>query len=347
MALTQIPTNLVHKAWGKKLWNETRKEMYISKFIGKDETNIIQEKYELKGKAGDTLTFGLVMKLDGQGVDGDNKLTGNEEALSIYDDSVTVNQKRNGVRLKGKMDEQKSRYDLRTTAKNSLKIWLQEWLQKAIICHLSGDTSFISDFPAAADSPSTNRILYGGDATSKVSIASGDYFTTQEIDRLVYTAKAADPKIHPVVVNGKEYYVCIIHPRQAYTLRQDTTWSNAQKDAQNRGDDNPLFTGALGIWNNTIVHEHEDILTYSDYGAGVNLPAARALFLGRQAGLLARVDEVSWKEDLTSDEADYGNRPGFSVGVIIGMRKATFNSEDFGVIALDTYAAAPTGSAHS
>jgi hypothetical protein len=37
---------------------------------------------------------------------------------------------------------------------------------------------------------------------------------------------------------------------------------------------------------------------------------------------------------------DYGNQLGVAAGSIFGVKKSVFNSKDFGVIALDTYAIA-------
>jgi hypothetical protein len=45
---------------------------------------------------------------------------------------------------------------------------------------------------------------------------------------------------------------------------------------------------------------------------------------------------MSWVEELF----DYENQLGVSAGLIFGMKKTQFNSEDFGTIVVPTYAAA-------
>jgi N4-gp56 family major capsid protein len=91
-----------------------------------------------------------------------------------------------------------------------------------------------------------------------------------------------------------------------------------------------------------VLHSHESAIRFSDYGAGTNLPAARALFMGRQAGVVAYGTagglRFTWKEEVD----DYGNEPTVVAGTIIGVKKTRFNGKDFGVMALDTYAKNPT-----
>ena len=129
---TEIPMNLVEKAWSKQLWKEAEKENFFSKFTGEGQDNIIQVKTELKKEAGDQITIPLVMRLTGDGVTGDSILEGNEEKLQFYDCKVTVDQIRHAVRLEGQMEEQKTALNLRQAAKDGLKLWMIEKQEKMI-----------------------------------------------------------------------------------------------------------------------------------------------------------------------------------------------------------------------
>ena len=88
--------------------------------------------------------------------------------------------------------------------------------------------------------------------------------------------------------------------------------------------------------NNVVLHSHESVIRYNDYGAGNNVLAARALFMGRQAGVVAYGTagglRFTWKEETD----DYGNEPTVAAGTIIGVSKTRFNQRDFGVISVDT-----------
>ena len=93
--------------------------------------------------------------------------------------------------------------------------------------------------------------------------------------------------------------------------------------------------------NNVVLHSHESAIRFSDYGAGANLPAARALFMGRQAGVVAFGSTGGLRFDWSEETQDHGNEPVVAAGIIIGVKKTRFNSKDFGVFAVDTYAVDP------
>jgi len=122
--------------------------------------------------------------------------------------------------------------------------------------------------------------------------------------------------------------VAIVHPYDATNLRQDPVWSQAQRDANIRGESNPIFTGALGVWNGIVVHEHEYVYRTND-GSG-SAQVARNILCGQQAGVIAWGAPVQWVEK----SFDYGNSWGISVGAIFGVIKPIFNSLDYGVMTL-------------
>ena len=145
----------------------------------------------------------------------------------------------------------------------------------------------------------------------------------------------ATPKVPPLMINGEPHYVMILHPYQVFDLQKDSEYLQAVREAHIRGEKNPIFTGALVEIDGVILHKHSRCLTFSDYGSTVNLPAARSILCGRQAGLLAKGTEgPEWHEELI----DRGNRYSIGGDMIFGIKKAVFNSKDFAVIACDTYA---------
>src|SRR5262245_34562777 len=233
------------KRWAAQVWVEFPKLIYWNKFMGKGINSCIQIKEELSGQAGDKITFSLPRKLQGAGVTGDSDLENAEEAMSTYSDDVTIDQKRNAIRLKGRMSERRTAYQQRMVAKELLTTWLAETVDADI-------------FAALDASPSTS--IYGGAATSTATVAVGDYLTTALITKAKTKAKKALPKIWPIKVGNKDYYVLVIHPDQEHDLKVfDASWAQAQREAQMRGDDNPIFEGSVGVWDGVIVHCHEDI----------------------------------------------------------------------------------------
>jgi N4-gp56 family major capsid protein len=318
------------KRWAAQAWVELPKLIYWTKFMGKGLNACIQQKDELQAKPGDLITFSFIKKLTGVGTDEDaqgvNGLEGAEEAISPFTDTVGIKHLRHGVRLKGRLSEKRTAYDQRVVAKDLLTTWMAETIDKSIFTAFDLNTH-------------ATHFIYGGAATSTATIAAGDYMTTALLTKAKTKAKKADSvtssgKIWPIKVGTDEYYVAVISPDQEHDLKvHDASWAQAQREAQNRGKDNPIFTGALGIWDGVIIHSHENISTPVNWGAGGTLTGALGMFVGRQAGAFAWGFMPSWVEK----EFDYGNSTGFAVGACWGMKKAIFNAFDHAFFSLATY----------
>ena len=307
------------KRWRARIWEELPKLIYWNKFMSTDENSVIVVFEDLEKQAGDTIHYTMTRKLQGSGVIGDADLEQQEEVPQSFMDSIVINQKRNAVRLKGRMSERRTAWNQRKSAKNSLTTWMAETID--------------ADIFAAIDlSPSTS--IYGGSASSIATIAVGDYLTTALITKAKTKAKKAVPKIWPVKVGNKEYYIGIISPDQEHDLKvNDATWAQAQREAQQRGDDNPIFEGSVGVWDGVIIHVHENIATATNFGAGTNLPGAYAMFVGRQAGGFCWGESPRWVEK----EFDFGNKVGFAIGAIYGVKKSVFNAVDYSMFSIRTY----------
>lgn len=319
-ANTTVPVGLVEKAWSKQLWKEAEKENFFSKFTGEGQDNIIQVKTELKKEAGDQITIPLVMRLTGDGVTGDSILEGNEEKLQFYDCKVTVDQIRHAVRLEGQMEEQKTALNLRQSAKDGLKLWMIEKQEKMIV-------------DALVANPTAGNVVYPDGRNAENAIADGDVMSTALISKAMRKAKTATPKVRPVNVNGKKYYVMLVDNYQARDLKNDEKWLQAQYNCAERGIDNPIFSGMLGVYDGVVLHEYEN-LPRTATGAS-NAKVGHALLLGCQAGIKGVAKEASWKEKAF----DYDNQMGFSTGAILGVKKSVFNEKDFAVVQVMTSSA--------
>jgi len=318
--------------WRKALFADVRDNLYMSRFIGSSEQSMIQELEDLRATAGVNISFGLGMKLSGDGITGDSTLEGNEEAMTDYDEDVAVDQLRHAVRLTGRLDEKKNVYNMRTSAKNRLADWWAERIDKEIVDKLCGKTtSTFGNTPTAAAS---SRAIYAGGQTAIANITTSDKMDTKVLDKAKQTAILASPRIRPVRAGGKQYFVAILHPYDATNLRQDPVWAQAQRDANVRGETNPIFTGALGVWNGIVVHEHEYVYRTND-GSG-SAYVARNVLCGQQAAVIAWGAPVEWVEK----SFDYGNSWGISVGAIFGAIKPMFNSVDYGVVTMNCASAA-------
>lgn len=351
------------KKWSANLAVDTRKKSYFeNRFIGTGDNNVIQRKTELESDAGDKISFDLVVQMRNKPTYGDGKLEGKEESLRFYTDEVNIDQVRHAVSAGGKMSRKRTVHDMRQVAKGRLGDYFARLVDELFFIYLSGarginedfieDTTYTGFAGNTIQAPDTDHLIYGGAATSKASLVNTDKMTRAVVEKALNKAEMmqarnpATANMVPVSNGSEDQYVCLMSPDQAYDLRiADTTgWLDIQKAATAaEGRDNPIFKGGLGMIGGAILHKHRSVIRFSDYGVGSPgvLPAARALLMGRQAGVVAYGTSgglrYSWEEELK----DYGNEPTVASGFIGGIKKTRFNSKDFGVISIDTYAKDP------
>ena len=107
--------------WRDKIWVEMPRVMYFRRFMVDNSMNaIIEVATDLEKGPGDKLTFTLLRKLNGAGADGDNAMENNEEQMRPYEDTITLNQTRNAVRLSGRLSERRTAWNQREKAKELL-----------------------------------------------------------------------------------------------------------------------------------------------------------------------------------------------------------------------------------
>lgn len=359
MAPTEFPLGhpLAVQRWSGSLAVVSETKQYFSKFMGTGDDALIKIKKELEKQAGETITVGLRMKLGGDGVEGDNPIEGTtaEEALSFFNDTLTINQRRKGTKSKGKMSEQRVPYNMRKEGRDALATWFAEDYDQQIMMYLAGargiDTSF--HFPLgwngragnALVAPDSSHIVYGGNATGKSDLDAADGMVLTLIDRLVAKVETMDPQMLPFMIDGEHKFVLLMHIFQAFALRKSVSnndWMDLHKNTD--GQTSLIYKNALGEFNGVVLHKHRNVIRFNDYGSGANVTAARALFLGAQAGMIAwggngsGVGRYTWNEETD----DRGNALAITAGAIFGVKKSRYNSKDFGVIAVDTYYEDPT-----
>ncbi len=319
MAKTQVSSSdaLTKKLWEEKLFRDTVKESYFSRFFGSGVDSLVQVKTDLTKSKGDVINFGILMRLSGNGVTDNEILRGNEERLVTHDASVQLHLYRHAVRDAGAIDRQRAVYDMDESARSSLLNWGAEKIDQ--LC-----------FDAITSSPT--KIVYGGSATSTATITTSDKLTPALISKVKTIAKTGANRsftpLRPVKVKGKSYFILLVHPDVMYDLKNDSTFAQALREAQIRGDDNPLFSGATAIWDGVVIHEHENIPIVTNWGSGSNVPGAKCVFMGAQSLVWA------WgkRPYVTEELIDYENEHGYAWNMIAGVTKPVFNSKDYGSI---------------
>jgi N4-gp56 family major capsid protein len=172
-------------------------------------------------------------------------------------------------------------------------------------------------------------------------VDSLDKMKLEVVERCIAKAETADPMIQPFRITGENKHVLLMHTWQAYDLRTSISqndWVDIQKAAGLRGKGNKLYQNSLGEYGDVIMHKHRNVVRFDDStGCSSGITAARALFLGAQAAVVAWggggvMGRYSWNEELD----DRGNALAITAGAIYGCTKCVYNSKDFGVFAVDT-----------
>jgi N4-gp56 family major capsid protein len=292
---------LIQKQWAKDLFSDVWVDQFFTKFTGSSSNSIIQTNTTLKGKgAGDRVRFAIVYKIEGNPIMDCNTLEGNEIPMDEDYMDVTIQLYRQGVRIPC-MDyrEHLGWINHRQLAKEQLKNWFADLFDKEIFTRLTA-------------APTTKRLLDEGANDLTLDMISG-------INEM---AKMADPKIRPVRVEGKDHYVLVMHPYVARALKMSAEWKQVHQYADIRSATaNKLFTGALGMWDNVILYEHENV----PITGGV----ASNLLLGCQAGVLAESMDYFWRE---REHEDYGQIYKVATGTIRGFAKTKFTIGKGGTI---------------
>lgn len=327
---------------------EALKKTFALQFMGTDSNSLIQIKTELNKGPGDKITFGLRQQLTGTGVQGDGTLEGNEEALVTYTQAVTIDQLRHAVRSSGKMSEQRVPFTVRDEARDGLADWWADRIDKWFFNQITGNSgqsdSRFTGLQAVTAPDSGHQCFPGSEAAeSSLSNTTSNRFSLALIDKAVEKGKLATNYLRPIRVNGGDYLVAFLHPYQVTALRQSlsgsTQWADIQKAAMQGGliEENPIFTGAIGIYNGVVLHESVRLPNNLADGSG-GTSVTRAVLCGAQSCIMAfgrgyGKNTFSWKEELF----DYENQLGVAAGCIGGLVKTRLNGSDFATVVMSSY----------
>lgn len=356
MATTSFGINdaLAVKLWSRSLAVAEREYLDIAPLIGEGEDSIIQLKTETRKGAGDRVTFALRARLTGEGKTEGETAEGNGESLSLYSDNLLINELGHivGVKSENTIDAQRIQYDLREQARDALGEWWADRKSASFfnqVCGNNAETRLKYTGLNVATAPvGTGRQIWAGTAANDQSLTSADVFTLDLIDAAVENAKVGANMVRPIRIGGQPKYVMYLHPYQVTSMRTNSAsgqWLDIQKAAMMGGQvsGNPIYTGALGEYNGVILRSSQDVTLGVNSSTGLAVAnTRRAVLLGAQAAVIAYgqnnygPSKYRWNEELL----DHKRKLEVSAWSIWGMKKAVFNSSDFGVVVVSTYAAA-------
>jgi N4-gp56 family major capsid protein len=346
------------KIWSKVLMREAIKDTSFEGLWGTSTDSVIQVLDDTENKAGDRISFDLMMQATGRGTGEGHPQEGHEEALVTYVDNIYIGELGHAHKVpnNGTISAQRVPFSPREKCRESLRDWWTTRFDVSMFNQLCGNTAQTDIYYTglqATVAPTSGKWLFSETgATADADLDStGDEFTLAMIDKAVATAKTATPRIRPARIKGypDKLFVCFLHPNQVYQLRQGSlgstlTWAELQKGVITAGgsSESPVFKGgrAVGIYNGTLLMENPNV-TNGAATTTANTNVRRAVFCGAQAAVLAfgkgyGVDSAKWAEELFDYERWFGVR----ASQIFGIKKTQFNSADFGSIVLSSYSPA-------
>lgn len=299
----------IPQLWAKELIVEAEKKMFWNSFEGPQGSGMpVIRKDDLTKEAGDRINIQTVSNLTGSPTTACNVLVGNEEKLDLGQFTVTPEIYRHAVALCFKT-ELAINFDARNVAKGRLAYWLADLVDQAMFTQAITGRTYRQ---------------FGGNGTDYASLNSGDEIDYSEMQKL-YTMLNFNKALPIKMEGGQDLYCAVIHPYDAYYLKNDTSnlnWTDLNKYANVRGEMNPVFTGALGVLGGMIIKSSMNI----DYQAS----KTRCLGFGGEALAIGYNLLADWKEQLY----DYENQWGVAARVGFGVNNAVQEN----IVEIDFYA---------
>lgn len=335
MADTTVPSALQVKQWEDSFYKEYIQIPDFDSVMGTQQNAIIQVKTQLGKGRGDTIFIELINKLTNNPTTGSDVLEGNEEDMSQRSHSITIDKRRNAVRI-AEMEEIKTAVDLRNAARSVLMDWSKEDTRDLLIEALGSlnGTPFRSRTAAIANAwvvDNADRVLFGAasagftDMSADLALldTTSDKFNFTALDAMILKAKTCNPKIRPVrdPGNGKRTYVVYANPYAFKDFRDSIdTEVLAQTSVQAQGM--KLFEGGDLFWNGAIVKEVDDIPIYPNIGDSATAEVTPVYLCGAQAL------GIAWGRRWASKtkEFDYGDKYGVAIDGIYGVSKLRFGT---------------------
>ncbi len=341
MADSNVASGLTVAQWDEQFFTEYLTENRYAGEMGTNENSIIQVKEDLTKKKGDRVHFALVNKLSQNAVTGSDVLEGNEERMDSRSCPVTVDKRRNAVRI-AEIDEQYSAIPLREAARAVLKDWSMKDTEKLIeeaLASING-VAITSASEAQKDAWIVDNVdrlydpsgTYGTDhsAVWDALDSTNDLLTLADLDAMKLRAETiANPKIRPIrtAANGRRYYVVYIHPLAWRDLKNESNspLRQAQREVMLEMENNRLFQGGDMLWNGMILKEAQglyDTTTLTGEGNGGNTTVVPVYMCGAQA--IGAAYAKRWKS--VEETFDYGDKRGVAIEGIYGIQKMQFGS---------------------
>lgn len=343
---------------------------------------------DLAKQRGETVSVDLFDITQGKPTMGDRKLSGKGMSLDYDSMDLRIDQYRGMLDPGGRMTQQRTVHNLRGIAMANLSGWANRLEDQLCLIHaaggrgedngadwnvpLVGDADFDDIVVNALMPPTTNRLMYAGDATAHSDMDSADKLLLGTFDKFRVIMDELVHPMQPIKLRDAKgnmdpqaeedpLFVAYLTARQWYYLQTSTSdpaWRTFLANAHARSDgfNHPLFKGTRGMWQGILFKKLNRSVRWAsgssipNYAGNVtaNTDVDRCIVLGAQAvaeayGRHSKSDfHYNWHEE----ETDHGNTVEISVAMIGGKKKLRFSIDgtptDHGVYCIDSYGGAIT-----
>lgn len=348
----------VRPIWSDAVDREVLAKTTAGKLMGTGITSCFQTRDELNKGPGDQARFTLIaLPASGTGFEGNDSdnMEGNEQSITPYTDTLTINTLSNAFRTQLHISQQRTVFDLREELKHQASEWGADTIDTSTLYQVTGylpgdDTNTIltgenaivavdSDHYINAETPAP------GGASNDEDLDSNDTLKLSHFDEYLRRNQVISPAVRPIKDKGNDHYIGIGHPNQWYDLQTDTSnlgWFDLQRAAAQGGalSNNPIWTGSLGAYKGIVFHTNKRIPN------GVNSSTSAAVANTRRMAMLgAQSLNICWGRSYGNSKRwswiektfGYEGQLGVAVRTIWGCKVSVYNSKYFGAMVLSTY----------
>ncbi len=272
----------IPEIWAMDLEREATEKLWWEKFTGKALDDGVIRKDELITKPGDRININRISQLTNEGHLGlTHLLESDEEKLALGQVIFTPDRWGNAVCWPYYVGN-KVVFNLRPETKNILADWMATTLDTIV-------------WTAAV--ASTN-VIFGGTATSRMTLTDTDTFGAHELKRLSVLLEENKAKVVRGITGS---YVCFIHPRQKYDLLNDADWVAA---ARYEGS-SKLFKAYIGTYMDIDVFTTGQTPSV-DSGGSPGVTVYQAVAFGARSLGIAYGTPITWREKISSYQESFG-----------------------------------------
>ena len=323
MSVTRLAdvADQVPEIWAKDLYAQAEKLTFWHRYEGPSGSSMpLVRRDDLEKQPGDTVRLDIILALTGSGLTGSTSnglLDGNEEKMKYRQTSFTVDALRHGVRWE-KLGKILINHEMRGSALQQLRKWLAGKLDDAVFDELSGAGDTVIPYKNILVANTTTTLDIGSASIDDDDVEAGNFLTLDLITAAKAYAKV-ELQMEPVrMENGEELYFLLAHDYVIAELKKTSAWQQAQRDARERGAGNPLFTGAVGMWDNVVILSSDRVKRAAN---GTSVQVATNLLLGAQACARGYAYYPDWTEQYFS----YGEEQGIGTYTVLGEKAIVFD----------------------